>query len=110
MNSRGLRRRIGGLIDESPLRVLRWTQQESRRRDSPSPRITGLRFCAILSATISLLLSRIARNGLISETSSLLTASSSGESSTNCSGGDGLLAPDRLGGGRLLSLYEKGVF
>jgi len=39
-----------------------------------------LRFCAILSAKISLLPPRIARNGLISETGSLLTAPSPGES------------------------------
>ncbi len=42
-----------------------------------------MRFCAILSAKISLLPPRIARNGLISETGSLLTAPSSGESGAN---------------------------
>ena len=42
-----------------------------------------MRFCAILSAKISLLPPRIARNGLISETGSLLTAPSSGESVAN---------------------------
>ena len=42
-----------------------------------------LRFCAILSAKIGLLPPRIARNGLISETGSLLTAPSSRESAAN---------------------------
>src|SRR6266404_2145163 len=47
-----------------------------------------VRFCAILSAKISLLPPRIARNGLISETGSLLTAPSSGESDANWTFGE----------------------
>jgi hypothetical protein len=55
----------------------------------PGDQAPGLRFFAIFGAKTSLLPSRIARNRPISETGSLLTLPSSGESATNPRAGTG---------------------